>query len=76
MTTIILAIFFLILFHYEFSVVYYFKKLMKLDHLKYYKLLDCVPCLSFWLSIPFIIIEPLTPFVIYILFYTYETFRN
>lgn len=71
MQLIVISLFTAYILHYEINIGYYLRELFNLKHTKHYKLLDCFPCQSFWISLA-ITLDPIKAMFIYLISIIYD----
>jgi hypothetical protein len=72
----ILATFLVFFIVYENYLGYRIKKLLKINPLTPIKILDCKPCLSFWITTPLAYFDITTPLFIYSLIFIFESLKK
>jgi len=73
----ILALFLTLLLVYDQYLPYRVKRMLGIDPLNTkHKILNCKPCFSFWLTLPFAYIDLAIPMFIYIFIFIFENLKK
>lgn len=70
-TWVVLSWFISFMLFHKVNIAYYIKRLFKLKQSKFYKLIDCYPCQSFWIAL-IITFNPIVAIAVYFMAQTID----